>query len=336
MQSQIIVSKRRLNKPPLWSNVGRFLKQCCEQPMDRLQSLAIFSDIAKSGGFTATAERMGLSKTMVTRAIHELEGWLGTRLLQRTTRRVALTAAGEQCLRHAHQMLAVRESLEAAVGPGDGELRGQLRLTAAGTFAQAHMAALLAEFLAAHPLLRIDLHTGEKAVNLLDERIDLALRISSAPDPALLGRPLAPIPSRLVASPRYLSQMGLPVDPGDLPRHRCLGHTHVGKSEWTLRRADEIRHVHVECMLTANDALVLQNAAMAGAGIAMLPTYLIAPNLRTGELCDVLPDWQPPTLILFGLYVTRINQSPAVRSLLDYFASRFSDPAWRARLMIGD
>lgn len=304
--------------------------------MDRLQSLAIFSDIANSGGFTATAERMGLSKTMVTRAVSELERWLGARLLQRTTRRVALTAAGEQCLRHAQQMLAVQESLEAAVGPGDGTLRGQLRLTAAGTFAQAHMAAVLADFLAVHPLLRIDLHTGEKAVNLVDERIDLALRISSAPDPALLGRPLAPIPSRLVASPGYLAEMGRPVEPFDLQRHRCLGHTHVGKSEWTLRRGDETCQVQVMCTLTANDALVLQSAAMAGAGIAMLPTYLIAPILRTGELCDVLPDWQPPTLTLYGLYVSRINQSPAVRSLLDYFASRFSDPAWRARVLIGE
>jgi len=304
--------------------------------MDRLQSLAIFSDVAESGGFTATAERMGLSKTMVTRAIRELERWLGTRLLQRTTRRVALTAAGEQCLLHAHKILAVRESLEAAVSPGDGELRGQLRLTAAGTFAQAHMAALLAEFLFAHPLLRIDLHTGEKAMNLVDERIDLALRISSELDPALLGRPLAPIPSRLVASPQYLREMGQPVDPSELPLHRCLGHTYVGKNEWTLRRDDETRKVQVACTLTANDALILQNAAMAGAGIAMLPTYLIAPILRTGELCDVLPDWQPPTLTLYGLYVSRLNQSPAVKALLDYFASRFSDPAWRALFLIGE
>lgn len=304
--------------------------------MDRLHSLAIFSDIAESGGFTATAERMGLSKTMVTRAIRELERWLGARLMQRTTRRVALTAAGEQCLRHTRQILAIQENLEAAVSQGDGELRGQLRLTAAGTFAQAHMAAVLAEFLAAHPLLKIDLHTGEKAMNLVDERIDLALRISSAPDPALLGRPLAPIPSRLVASPQYLREMGLPVDPSDLLQHRCLGHTHVGKSEWAMRRGDETRQVKVECALTANDALVLQNAAMAGAGIAMLPTYLIAPVLRSGELCDVLPDWQPPTLTLYGLYVSRHNQSPAVRALLDYFAIRFSDPAWRARLLISD
>lgn len=304
--------------------------------MDRLQSLEIFADVAKSGGFTATAERMGLSKTMVTRAIYTLELWLEARLLQRTTRHVALTAAGEQCLRYAHQILAIRENLEATVRPGEGELRGHLRLAAAGTFAQAHMATALADFLTAHPMIRIDLLVGERAVNLVEERIDLALRISSAPDASLVGRPLAPIPSRLVASPQYLSEKGMPADPSDLTKHRCLSHTHVGKSNWTLRRGHETRDVPVTCILTANDALVLQNATLKGAGIAMLPTYLVAPLLLTGELCSVLQDWHPPILTLYGLYVSRQNQAPAVRALLDYFASRFSDPVWRYKLLMDE
>src|SRR5574343_865229 len=133
--------------------------------MDRLQALAIFADIAASGSFTATAGRLELSRPMVTRAVGALEHWLGARLLQRTTRRVTLTDAGEQCLRRAQQMLALRSDLEEEISPADGELRGQLRLTAAMSFGHAHLAAALADFLALHPRLKIDLDVGDRALN---------------------------------------------------------------------------------------------------------------------------------------------------------------------------
>ena len=296
--------------------------------MDRLQALAIFADIAASGSFTATASRLELSRPMVTRAVGELEHWLGARLLQRTTRRVTLTDAGEQCLRRAQQMLALRSDLEEEISPADGELRGQLRLTAAMSFGHAHLAAALADFLALHPRLKIDLDVGDRALNLVEARIDLALRIAAEPDPALIGRPLAAISSRLVAAPAYLAANGMPQQPEQLSEHRCLGHTHFGRHEWMLSRAGDSRRIAVACRFTANEATVLRQAALAGGGIALLPTYLVAPALASGELLAVLPEWEPPPLTLYALYASRRHQSPALRQLLDYLVQCFADPGW--------
>ncbi|WP_371325235.1 LysR family transcriptional regulator [Dechloromonas sp. ZY10] len=302
--------------------------------MDRLQALAIFADIAASGSFTATASRLDLSRPMVTRAVGELEQWLGARLLQRTTRRVTLTDAGEQCLRRAQQMLALRSDLEEEISPADGELRGQLRLTAAMSFGHAHLAAALADFLALHPRLKIDLDVGDRALNLVEARIDLALRIAAEPDPALIGRPLAPIASRLVAAPTYLAATSVPQQPGELPPHRCLGHSHFGRQQWTLSRAGETCRVDVACRFTANEATVLHRAALAGGGIALLPTYLVAADLASGALVAVLPEWELPPLTLYALYASRRHQSPALRQLLDYLVLRFADPDWRAQALL--
>lgn len=303
--------------------------------MDRLHAMSIFADVAETESFTATAERLDLSKAMVTRAVSQLEQWLGARLLHRTTRRVTLTDAGEQCLSRARQMLALQADLEEETTPAvDGQLRGQLRLTTATSFAHAHLAAALAEFLSAHPLLRIDLDTAERALNLVEARVDLALRIASAPDPSLMGRPLAPVLSKLVAAPAYLEQMGVPQHPNQLMQHHCLGHAHIGRNEWVLKREGEVCRVQISARMTANEATVLMEGTRAGGGIAMLPTYLVSPSLVNGKLVEVLPGWELPTLTLYGLYASRRQQSPALRQLLDFLVARFADPGWRAKVLL--
>ena len=297
--------------------------------MDRLTAMQVFAEVATSGSFTATADKLDMSRAMVTRYVAELEQWLGARLLQRTTRSVTLTDAGETCLRRSQQMLALMDNVEeetsTAIG---GALRGQLRLTCSTSFAYAHLAAVLSDFLALHPQLKIDLNVSEGALNLVDARIDLAIRISAEPDPMLIARPLAQCDSLLVAAPSYLASHGTPQLPQDLARHRCLSHANFGKSVWRFARGEESAQVSVVSPFSANEATALLKAAMAGGGIAMLPTYLVNPGVAAGALGVVLPDWHVPALTIYALYPSRRNLSPAVRALLDYLVGRFEVAPW--------
>lgn len=296
--------------------------------MDRLSALKIFADIAESGSFTATAERLELSRAMVTRAVAELEQWLAARLLQRTTRRVTLTEAGVQCLRRSQQMLALSHDMEEEIAPSDGELRGQLRLTSSMSFGHAHLASALNDFQKQHPRLKIDLDVSDRAINLVEARIDLAIRISAAPDPALIARPLASCESVLVAAPDYLANHPAIALPGDLTGHHCLGHSNFGRSEWRLSRGDEQIDVAVACRFTANEATILQQTALAGGGIALLPTYLVSTALAESQLKVVLPEWQLPKLTIYALYASRRHLSPAIRALVDFLVERYATARW--------
>ena len=178
--------------------------------MDRLTAMQVFVEVAQSGSFSATADKLDMSRAMVTRYVGELEQWLGARLLQRTTRSVTLTDAGESCLRRSQQMLALVENVEEETSQHGSALRGQLRITCSMSFAYAQLAAAVADFLAQHPQLKIDLNASEGALNLVEARIDLAIRISAEPDPMLIARPLARCDSLLVAAPAYLARHGMP------------------------------------------------------------------------------------------------------------------------------
>jgi len=297
--------------------------------MDRLTAMRVFVEVATSGSFSATADRLEMSRAMVTRYVGEMEQWLQARLLQRTTRSVTLTDAGEHCLRRCQQMLALSQDLEEeTASTTEGELRGQLRLTCSVSFAFAQMGAAIADFLAQHPQLKIDLDASEGSLNLVERRIDLAIRISAEPDPLLIGRPLAQCDSVLVASPAYLAAHGTPQVPADLAQHRCLSYANFGKSVWTLTRDAETERVGVSGHFSANEATTLMRAALAGGGIAMQPTYLANPLLRSGELQAVLPAWSLPAMTIHALYTSRRHLSPAVRALLDFLVQRFAGVPW--------
>lgn len=296
--------------------------------MDRLIAMQVFTEVAKSGSFTVTADKLDMSRAMVTRYVSELEQWLGARLLQRTTRRVTLTDAGENCLWRSEQMMALMENMEEETGSHEGELRGQLRITCSMSFAYAQIAAAIVDFLKRYPQLKIDLNISEGALNLVDARIDLAIRISAEPDPSLIGRVLAPCSSVLVASPAYLRAHGMPQTPAELAAHRGLSYANFGKSVWTLRRGEELVSIRISSYFSANEATALLCAAQAGGGIALQPVYLAKPYLEDGSLQVVLPEWQLPDMSIYALYPSRKHLSPAVRALLDFLAERFANRTW--------
>ncbi|OGB35135.1 MAG: LysR family transcriptional regulator [Burkholderiales bacterium RIFCSPLOWO2_12_FULL_61_40] len=296
--------------------------------MDRLTAMQVFVEVAHSGSFSATADKLDMSRAMVTRYVGELEQWLGARLLQRTTRSVTLTDAGENCLRRSQQMLALMDNVEEESSQHDGALRGQLRITCSMSLAYAQMAAAVVDFLKRHPQLKLDLNASEGALNLVEARIDLAIRISAEPDPMLIGRVLAPCTSVLVASPDYLGAQGVPQLPADLAAHRCLSYANFGKSVWKFQRGAERAEVHVGSHFSANEATALLQAALAGGGVALQPTYLANPHLRDGSLQAVLPDWKLPDMAIYALYPSRKHLSPAVRALLDFLVERFAQIPW--------
>ena len=296
--------------------------------MDRLTAMRVFVEVAHTGSFSATADKLDMSRAMVTRYVGALEQWLQARLLQRTTRSVTLTDAGETCLRRSQQMLALVDDVEEETASQDGALRGQLRITCSTSLAYAQMATAITAFLALHPQLKIDLNASEGALNLVEARIDLAIRISAEPDPMLIARPLAPCASVLVASPGYLAQQGRPRSPADLATHRCLSYANFGKSVWHFQRGKEQTQVSVASHFSANEATALLQAALAGGGIALQPTYLANPHLAQGTLQVVLPQWQVPAMTIYALYPSRKNLSPAVRALLDFLVERFAQVPW--------
>ena len=296
--------------------------------MDRLTAMQVFVEVAHSGSFSATADKLDMSRAMVTRYVAELEQWLGARLLQRTTRSVTLTDAGESCLRRSQQMLALMDNVEEETSSHDGALRGQLRITCSVSFAYAQLAAAVVDFLKQYPQLKIDLNASEGALNLVEARIDLAIRISAEPDPTLIGRVLAPCTSVLVASPAYLALHGVPKAPAELATHRCLSYANFGKSVWTLSQGREQAQVSVGSHFSANEATALLRAALAGGGVALQPTYLANPHLADGSLKRVLPKWQLPDMAIYALYPSRKHLPPAVRALLDFLAERFARMPW--------
>jgi len=296
--------------------------------MDRLTAMQVFVEVANSGSFSATADKLEMSRAMVTRYVGEMERWLAARLLQRTTRSVTLTDAGENCLRRCQQMLALMENVEEETSDHEGGLRGQLRLTCSVSLCYAQLAAAIVDFLRMHPQLKIDLNASEGALNLVEARIDLAIRISAAPDPTLIGRILAPCSSVLVASPAYLAKHGIPQLPSDLPEHRCVSYANFGRSIWKLTRGEEIAQVSVGSYFSANEATALLQGCLAGGGIALQPTYLANPYLRDGRLQQILPEWRLPEMSIYALYPSRKHLSPAVRALLDFLVQWFAVVPW--------
>lgn len=299
--------------------------------MDRLLAMQVFATVAECGSFTAAAERLDLSRAMATRHVETLEQWLGARLLHRTTRRVTLTDAGAQCLRYGQQMLDLAEEMQGEMLPGEGQLRGLVRVTCSMSFGHARMAPALVQFMRLHPHLKIDLLVDDGALDLVQQRIDLAIRISADPGAALIGRRLAVCESVLVASPAYLDAAGRPQTPAELQAHRCLGHMRVGRSVWQLARRSgegDAQQIAVNTWFNANEATVLAAAAVAGAGIAMQPTYLVQPLLQSGQLEWVLPDWRPQPLDVHALYSSRRHLPVAVRTLLDFLVRHFEEARW--------
>ena len=296
--------------------------------MDRFTAMQVFTEVADRSSLTETATALDMSRAMVSRYLESLETWLGVRLLHRTTRRVSLTDAGTEALEHCRQVLALTHDVQALAGQRSAAPGGRLRITSSVSFAQAWLSQVLSDFLVQYPQTQIEVVALDRAVNLVEERIDLAVRITNTLDDGLVARRLADCRSVLCAAPAYLARHSPPLVPEDLRGHACLTHARVGQSEYRLRYQGENVRVPVNGPFQSNETTVLLHAALGGAGIAMLPSYLVSEALRGGRLVHVLPDCEPEVLGIHASYLSRKHQPLLLRTLLDFLAARCEGAPW--------
>ncbi|MEG1041175.1 MAG: LysR family transcriptional regulator [Pseudomonas sp.] len=297
--------------------------------MDRLSAMRVFVSVVDLGSQSAAAEHLDLSRPVVSRYLAELEDWVGARLMQRTTRRLSLTAAGQETLARCRQLLELADDLRVAVRAPDEAPRGELRISVSTSFGQAQLIDAIAAYVQRYPGVKIDLQMLDRTVNLVDERIDLAIRTSNDLDPNLIARRLSVCRSVICASPAYLREHPTPLQVEDLSQHNCLTHSYFGRNLWHFEVVGQSLSVPVQGSISANEAMTLQRAALAGAGIAMLPTYQAAAALRSGELVRLLPQAKPQELNLNAVYTSRKHMPATLRSMLDFLAERFTaEPEW--------
>lgn len=295
--------------------------------MDRLFAAKIFLTVVETSSFTLTAEKLDISKPMVTRAVALLEEWFNARLLQRTTRKVLLTDAGEQAVEFCQKIANLSEEIEQASLARSGELRGTLRIASNHSFGNSHLLNAIEAFLQQHPKLNVQLQLSDQTINLLDERIDVAVRITNTPDPNLVARKLGDCHSLLVATPDYLAH-GEPQTPQDLAKFRFLAHSNINSKVWKFFRNNEETALELTSQFTTNDTIALLNYVLAGGGIAMLPKYMLNDHLESGRLKAVLTDWQLPTFQVYALYPSRHKLPLTVRTLVDFLVAHFADKNW--------
>ncbi len=301
--------------------------------MDRLTAARVFVAIVERGSMVAAAQQLEMSRAMVTRYLSQMEEWTGARLLHRTTRKLSLTDAGERTLALSRKMLEVAEAIDQVEERPNDEIRGILRITCSQSLGQTALAGAVTQYLKRHPQVAVDLQMNNRAVNLVEERIDLALRITNDLDPNLIARPLSRCASVVCASPAYLAAKGTPERPEDLASHNCLTYSWFGKSLWHFERHGETSSVAVSGNLSANESVVLLAGTLQGAGISLQPWYSAAPLLAKGELVELLPDYKPQVMGIYGIYTSRKQMPATLRSMLDFLVEWFAtDEQWRATL----
>ena len=291
--------------------------------------MRVFVTVVDLGSQSAAADHLDLSRPVVSRYLAELEDWVGARLMHRTTRKLSLTAAGNEVLPRCRQMLELSGDMQAAVSEPQDAPRGLLRISVSTSFGQAQLADAMAVFVKRYPGVNIDLQMLDRTVNLVDERIDLAIRTSSDLDPNLIARRLTVCRSVVCAAPAYLQEHPTPRRVEELSRHNCLTHSYFGKSLWHFEEHGEPVSVPVQGNISANEASTLLRATLAGAGVAMLPTYQAGAYIHTGELIRLLPDAEPRQMNIYAVYASRKHMPAALRCMLDFLVERFpGQPEW--------
>jgi DNA-binding transcriptional LysR family regulator len=285
----------------------------------RLNEIAAFVEVGRRLSFVRAAEQLGVHVSAVSRAVNALEGRLGVRLLQRTTRRVGLTEAGRAHFLRCEAVLAELQEAESAASALGGALSGTLRVSAGSGLGLTHMTPLLARFLERHPQLDLDLHLSNRNVDLVEEGFDLAIRIGALSDSRLVARRLGDSRRLLVASPAYLRAQGTPRRPADLVAHAALV-LEVGTmtARWALQRRGASATVRVRARLRSNNALGLLDACRAGVGIALLPQFIVGADLEAGRLVRVLPSWTAAEQGIFAIYPGNRFIPAKVRAFVDF------------------
>jgi len=303
--------------------------------MDTLQTMKVFARVAQRNGFAAAARDLRMSAAAVTKHVAALESRLGARLFDRTTRRVGLTEAGRVYLERCLECLQAVDDADASVGDLGGGLTGTLRV-AAPVDMPSPLPAIIGDFINRHPDVVVDLQLSNRPIDLVEEGIDVALRVAPALDGHYVARQLALIRLVAFATPAYLLKHGRPRKPEDLSRHRGLVFLEPRpREEWVLEKNGKQTRVKLRAVLMSNDGEALRATALADAGLSVAPSFLVADDLAAGRLERVLPEWTVlPALRLFAIYPHRRFLSTKVRAFVDALRAGYGDGAhdpWLSR-----
>ncbi len=290
--------------------------------------LDIFAQVVSARSMSAAGREMGLSAAVISRRIRRLEERLGVRLLQRTTRQITLTEAGQGLYERAIAILASVEEAEEWVARGSAVVRGVLKVSAPTSFGRMHIAPRLLPFLERYPDLTVDLNLSDEFIDVVGQGFDVAVRIADLADSSLVARRLAPNHRLLVASPAYLERAGTPAHVDDLPQHVLIAHN---TDHWRLEGPEGQQHiVRINAALRTNSSEVVREAVIAGMGIALRSTWDVGPELRSGQLRAVLPGLGASRRVaVYAVYPSRRQMEQKVRAFVDHIAAIFGPvPYW--------
>lgn len=308
--------------------------------MQDLNDLYYFAAVVEHSGFAAAERALGIPKSRLSRRISQLETDLGVRLLQRSTRRFAVTEVGQSVYRHAQSMLAEAQAAREVVDRLSAEPRGPIRISVPVGIAQQQMPQLLPEFLARYPQVRVLMHVSNRRVDIINEGIDVALRVRTRldDDGSLVMRSFGQIQELLIASPAYLKRMGRPQKPEDLADHVTLSISEdEARQRWELHGPEgQVRRVDLKPRVMGFDFPMLRSLAELGVGITLLPETLCADQVRAGTLEVVLPQWRLPQGIFHAVFASRRGLLPAVRVFIDFLAEKAPLLVEKARLQCSE
>lgn len=302
--------------------------------MDTLLSMRVFRRVVEAGSFVQAAEQLQLSAAMTSRHVAHLERHLGARLLNRSTRHLSLTDSGADYFERCTCLLDGLEEAESQASQQAHSPRGQLRISAPVSFGARHLGPVVGAYTARYPEVQLNLHLNDQIVELAEGGFDLALRVGTHPNPALIARRLCSIKLALVCSPGYAQRYGLPQTPEQLSQHRAIGYAYsdIGDA-WVLTGPDGPRSYPIRPVLHVNNGDLAAAAAAADVGISSEPTFLVGDDLRSGRLIALLPDYPQPELSLYVVYLNRHYLSAKVRTLIDFLVAYFDQPPkWDAGL----
>lgn len=304
--------------------------------MQDLNDLYYFAVVVDHGGFAAAERALGIPKSRLSRRISALESELGVRLLQRSTRRFAVTDVGTSVHRHAQSMLAEAQAAREAVDRLSAEPRGTVRISVPVSMAQQQFPKLLPEFMALYPKVRVQMIISNRRVDVINEGVDVAVRVRAKldDDGSLVMRSFGQVQELLVASPKYLDRAGRPTTPEELAEHVTLSISEdEARQRWELHGPDgEVRRIELQPRITGFDFPMMMAMAEGGIGITLLPETVCADAVRRGDLEVVLPQWRLPQGIAHAVFASRRGLLPAVRVFIDFLAEKLPPLMEAARL----
>jgi DNA-binding transcriptional LysR family regulator len=297
--------------------------------MDRALEMQVFCTVVDKGSFVGAAEPLEMSKAAISRYVSGLEERLGVRLLHRTTRKLSLTEEGRQFYHQARDVLTLMDQAEEAVSSSAPEPSGVLRINAPVSFGVLHLAPVWADFMKVYPNVELDISLNDRLVDLVEEGFDAAVRIARMESSSLVGRRLAGTRMCLCASPQYLANHPEIRSLSDLTEHGVIAYTNFASgNEWQFEGPHGSETVRTRSSVRCNNGDTCRSIALAGGGIALQPSFMVAEDLRNGDLVEILPAYQSVELGIYVVYPTRKHLATKVRVLINFLAERFAHPQW--------